>query len=278
MYTLESCEQLWDEAGRHGAPAERVERARAWLHYYSFISRPFKNAPFALPENDEGFPAFLIREGLVRAGDRVLDIGAGMGGDSLRFAASGAQVTALELSGDCLEVLRHRAGCLGLGNIETVQKPWEEFEPPERFDVSYSSLCPAICGVEELRRMESVTKRLCCLATVTRGSYDRHRKAMMAELGIQPRGGMVTELIHYFNALYLMGRQVNVRTRTLRSEVDISCEKLMEQYPIYFGIFGVPEKKSRAFLEDYLTRHAENGVLREESLIHLALLWWKPEE
>ena len=99
---------------------------------------------------------------------------------------------------------------------------------------------------------------------------------MMAELGIQPRG-MVTELIHYFNALYLMGRQVNVRTRTLRSEYDIPCGKLMEQYPIYFRIFGIPEERSKAFLENYLSRHAENGVLHEESVIHMALLWWKPE-
>ncbi len=277
MYTLESCEQLWDEVGQHGTPTERIERARAWLPYYSYISRPFKNAPFALPENDESFPSFLIREGLVRAGDRVLDIGAGLGGDSLRFAAHGAQVTALELSGDCLEVLRRRADRLGLNTIEAVQKPWEEFEPSDRFDVSCSSLCPAICNVEELRRMDGMTKRLCCLATVMRGSCDRHRKAMMAELGIRPKG-MVTELIHYFNALYLMGRQVNVRTRTVRSEYDIPREKLMEQYPIYFRIFGVPEEKSKAFLEDYLSRHAENGVLHEESVIHMALLWWKPEE
>ena len=275
MYTLESCEQLWDEAGQHGSPKERVERARAWLPYYSYISEPFKNMPFALSENDESFPAFLIREGLVRRDDRVLDIGAGMGGDSLRFAAHGAKVTALELSGDCLDVLRHRADCLDLNGIENVQMPWEEFEPTDRYDVSYSSLCPAICNAEELRRMERMTKRLCCLATVMRGSYDKNRKAMMAELGIQPRG-MVTELIHYFNALYLMGRQVNVRTRTLRSEYGIPCEKLMEQYPIYFKIFGVPEGKSKAFLEDYLSRHAENGLLHEESVIHMALLWWKP--
>ena len=276
MYTLENCEQLWDEAGRHGTAEERIDRARAWLPYYSYLSAPFLNAPFALPDDDESFPSFLIREGLVLAGDRVLDIGAGMGGDSLRFAASGAQVTALELSGDSLEVLRRRADCLGRKNIEAVQKTWEEFEPSERFDVSWSSLCPAICSTEELRRMEGMTKRLCCLATVTRGSRDKHRKAMMAELGIRPRG-MVTELIHYFNALYLMGRQVNVRTRTVLSEYDIPCEKLMEQYPIYFKIFGVPEEKSKAFLEDYLSRHAENGALREESVIHLALLWWKPE-
>ena len=206
----------------------------------------------------------------------MLDIGAGMGSDSLYFAAHCSKVTSLELSGDCLEVLRCRAEGLGLKNLETVQLPWEEYRSAERFDVCYSSMCPAICNAEELRRMESLSKRLCCLVTVTRGSYDRRRKAMMAGLGVKPRGGMVTELIHCFNVLCLMGRQPEVRCRTVHREYDAPVEKLLEQYPLYFKIFGVPEERSRAFLEDYLSRHAANGFLHEESHINYAMITWKP--
>ncbi len=55
-------------------------------------------------------------------------------------------------------------------------------------------------------------------------------------------------------------------------------EKIMEQYPIYFKIFGVEEDRSIPFLADYLSRHAENGQLREESHIHFAWLWWEKED
>lgn len=169
MYSLEECERIWDEAGQHGAPEERIARAKAWLPYYAFLAGPFQNAPFSLPENDESFPSILLREKLVRPEDSVLDIGAGMGGDSLAFAAHCRSVTSLELCGDCLDVLRHRAEGLGLSNIQTVQQPWEEYQAAEAFDVCYSSMCPAICNVEELRRMESMARRLCCLVTVMRG-------------------------------------------------------------------------------------------------------------
>ena len=274
MYSLEECEQIWDEAGQHGEPADRIRRAEAWLPYYAYIAGPMLHAPFSLEHTADGFPAYLIWEKLVRPEDSVLDIGAGMGGDTLRFASHCRSVTALELSGACLDVLRHRAEGLDLHNIEIVQKPWEEFEAQKQFDVSFSSMCPAICNVEELRRMESMTKRLCCLVAVMRGSYDKHRKAMMTELGIQPKGGMTTELIHYYNALYLMGRQPNVLCRTMHSEYGVPVERLMEQYPIYFRIFGVEEDRSIPFLKDYLARHAENGLLHEESHIHFAWLWW----
>ena len=103
-------------------------------------------------------------------------------------------------------------------------------------------------------------------------------KKWLAELGIKPRGGMVTELIHYFNALYLMGRQPNVVCRSLHREYDVPAEKLLEQYPIYFRIFGVEEDVSVPFLRDYLDRHAENGLLHEESLINFARITWRPDE
>lgn len=274
---MEDCLRLWDEAGQHGSPEERIRRAQAWLPYYAYLAKPMLQSSFTLEAEDDSFPSFLIREGLVRPEDSVLDIGAGMGGDSLRFAAACRHVTALELSGAGLAVLRGRAERLGIGNIATVQQPWEEFSPLERFDVSFSSMCPAICNGEELKRMEEMTKRLCCLVAVMRGSYDKHRKAMMAQLGIQPKGGMTTELIHYYNALYLMGRQPNVLCRTMHSETAVPVERLMEQYPIYFRIFGVEEDRSIPFLKNYLSLHAENGLLLEESNIHFAWLWWETE-
>lgn len=275
MYSIEECERIWAEAGQHGSPEERVQRAKDWLPYYSCIAEPFKKMPVRQDEAYDSFPSYLLREGLLRPEDTVLDIGAGMGGDTLSFAAHCREVTALELSVDCLEVLRHRAEGLGLTNIKAVQLPWENYRPAESYDISYSSMCPAICNVDELRRMESITKRLCCLVAVMRGSYDKHRRAMMAELDIRPKGGMTTELIHYYNALYMMGRQPNVLCRTVHNEYNVPAEKLLDQYTIYFKIFGVDEARSRAFLEDYLSRNAENGVLHEESHIHFAWLWWR---
>ena len=274
MYSLDECARLWDEVGQHGGKASRIERSRSWLPYYAYLAEPMKTAPFSLENASDSAPAHLLREGLVGSTDTVLDIGAGMGGDSLIFASHGAHVTAMEPSAGCLDVLRRRAQRLAIHNIETVQTFWEDFDRQETFDVCYSSMCPAICNIDELRRMEQLSRRLCCLVTVARGSYDRHRKAMMAELGIQPKGGMVTEAIHYYNALYLMGRQVNVLCRSFHHETAIPRERILEQYPIYFRIFGVEAERSVPFLKDYLARNAPDGLLREESHINLAMLIW----
>ena len=56
MYSLEECERLWAEAGQHGAPEERIERAKAWLPYYAYLAEPTKTMPARQPEDEDGFP------------------------------------------------------------------------------------------------------------------------------------------------------------------------------------------------------------------------------
>lgn len=251
-----------------------MAQTRRWFPYYSLLAASAAYVPYHLPEVPSPFVAFLIREGLLDPQDTVLDIGAGMGGYALELASRCRSVTALEPNGDCLQVLMDRAGKCGLENLTPVNAMWEEFSPEESYDLSFSAMCPAICNVEELRRMEALTKKTCCLVAVQRGSYEKHRKAMMEALNIRPKGGMTTEAIHYLNALYLMGRQVNVKTHTTRQVYCIPGDRILEQYPIYFEIFGVSRQEAVTFLEGYLQKNAPGGILEEEVLLHQMLIYW----
>jgi hypothetical protein len=278
MYTLEDCSEIWVAAGKHGTPEERIARSKKWMPYYDYLADKIQAKEPVLTDEPSPFVERLLRENVITDQYTLFDIGAGMGGYDLEFARHCKHITAMEPNSACLKVLRNNAEKLGLSNIETVQTAWEDFNPDRQYDVTFSSMCPAICNVDELRRMETMTRRSCCLITVTRGSYDKHRKAMMAELNIKPQGGMVTEAIHYINALYLMGRQPNVKCVTTHRTSRVSVERVMEQYPIYFRIFGVPERESEAFLKDYLAHHAQNGYLEDESLLKQALIYWNVSE
>jgi 2-polyprenyl-3-methyl-5-hydroxy-6-metoxy-1,4-benzoquinol methylase len=76
------------------------------------------------------------------AGKKVLEIGCGIGTDTINFARVGAQVTAVDLSEKSLEIARQRASVFGLvdrirfhnGNAEQLTT----FVPPEPFDLIYS--------------------------------------------------------------------------------------------------------------------------------------------
>lgn len=76
------------------------------------------------------------------AGRRVLEIGCGIGTDTISFARAGAQVTAVDLSEASLEVARKRAAVFGLEDrITFYQANAEELSsvvPREHYDLVYS--------------------------------------------------------------------------------------------------------------------------------------------
>ena len=75
-------------------------------------------------------------------GKKVLEIGCGIGTDTVNFARAGADVTVAELSDESMKVAQQRAEVMGVadrirfygGNAEELSA----FVPPERYDLVYS--------------------------------------------------------------------------------------------------------------------------------------------
>jgi 2-polyprenyl-3-methyl-5-hydroxy-6-metoxy-1,4-benzoquinol methylase len=76
------------------------------------------------------------------AGKRVLEVGCGIGTDSIRFARAGAELTAVDLSGESLRVAEQRAEVMGVADrIRFVQANAEELTSAiddGPYDLAYS--------------------------------------------------------------------------------------------------------------------------------------------
>jgi ubiquinone/menaquinone biosynthesis C-methylase UbiE len=75
-------------------------------------------------------------------GKRVLEVGCGIGTDSINFARAGAELTAVDLSSESLRIARQRADVMDVGDrIRFVQANAEELGTTlsgERYDLVYS--------------------------------------------------------------------------------------------------------------------------------------------
>jgi len=75
-------------------------------------------------------------------GKKVLEIGCGLGTDTMNFVRAGAQVTAVDLSDESLKLAKQRAEVFGLsGSIRFIQADAErlsEYVPVEPYDLIYS--------------------------------------------------------------------------------------------------------------------------------------------
>lgn len=96
---------------------------------------------------------------------------------------------------------------------------------------------------------------------------------MMRLLDVKAKG-MATEAMYYYNALYLMGRQPNVKCWSYQAKYPMPIDDAMERYPVYFKTFGISEERTIEFLREYYAENAENGNLTEECQMNMAMIYW----
>ena len=277
MYlTLEECAAAWEKVGGHGTKEERIARNVRWIPFYSYVAQGQLQSNAGPDPHAKEVARILKEAGVLESGGTLLDLGCGTGGFSLAFAEQGMQVTAVDMDHPSLMVLANRAKANGL-EIATERAMWEQYNPKTRFDVVFSAMCPAICDYRELIRFEGMGREYGCLIAVSRGSYDKHRKQLIQELEVKPKG-MTTEAMWYYNMLYLMGRQPNVWNFTRHFEYQVPIEKLVEQNKVYFEIFGISPEESESKLRKYYECHAVDGMVPDESHINTQLIWWKIPE
>ncbi|MEM0448204.1 MAG: class I SAM-dependent methyltransferase [Methanomassiliicoccales archaeon] len=123
-------------------------------------------------EHDVEVVRHLVRRGALRKGDQVLDIGCGPGTHALLFAKVADQVTALDFSPGMLRQLERAAELQGIRNLRMECSAWEDFEPARTYDLVFSSFCPAVLEPGSIIRMESLSRRSCCLVSHMGGSRD----------------------------------------------------------------------------------------------------------
>ena len=273
--SLESLNRAWKQAGKHGDKQARIERNARWIPYYSFLAAGREEAETAIDPHAAEITSVLFDQKLVSNRETVLDIGSGTGGFSHAFAARGLRVTALEMDPASLLVCRAQAEQLGLPPIQYENGMWETYRPQQKFDFVFTSMCPAICDCEELSRMESYANHACGIIAVTRGSYDLHRKRLMEILDVRPTGGMTSEALWYYEALYLAGKQPDVRAYSRNIEYELPLADAILRYERYFEIFGIAAEQARQALTAYFDPIAKNGMVRDTTHLNTALISWR---
>ena len=276
---LDEAKLAWEQEGKHGDRAARIARNVKWARYYRYLAESrFDSGEVGFDPHAEEVVLYLLSNGWLDENSSVLDVGAGTGTFALSLARHCASVTALEMDDASLSVLDQSTNLLGFSNIICVSGMWETYEAKKRFSLAFSSMCPAICDYNELLRLEAMAEHACCLIAVTLGSYDMHRKNLMQLLGVKPEGGMTTDALRYYEVLYLMERQPDVRNWSGHYESHYSVREACERNAVYFEIFGLQKETTLPVLRSYFEgRMDDDGIVHDETQLNTALICWRPK-
>lgn len=264
--------RMWKEAQEHG-PAivsdERTEKAR-WD----------RMAPqFRRWMDVDDYPAKLMRNIKLKKEWSVLDIGCGAGAAAIPAAKKAAHVTALDISGEMLKILRQDAEKQSLSNITCIRRSWDsvkvgkDIEPHDVVIASRSvGRTPDLHNA--LEKIDGAALKYVYL-TAWGGGERGHNKGVREALGKPYRD--VPDYIYIFNMLHRMGISPNVVQLACHSRlIYASLDDAIESCKLGIGPLTIEEERlARDYLDRTLIRHGDGSREIPDNRPVWSLIWWK---
>ena len=227
---------------------------------------------------------FLIGRGALGAQSEVADIGCGPGRFVCEFAGTARSVTGFDISRRMTELGAQRARELGLENVSFRACDFHALDVEAeglagKFDLVFSSMTPAVRGVEGLKKTMAMSRAYCCQITHV-SSENELQSRIMREVFSRGRGdpryGSGQWFYALFNLLFLSGYSPEASYYNSR---DVRRVSAGEGYARHFMDMLLPEaertgenlRRVTAWLEE----HAEaDGFITERSETCYGRLLW----
>ncbi len=259
----------------HRASGEHPELNETSLkHYWDLRSKDYIEDTGIGPAVYRDIAEYLTREGVFMAGDTVLDVGCGPGTFSLLFAECAKAVFGLDVSDGMLSAMMSKAKASGTGNIRPICSSWEKYDSKKKFDLVFSSFCPAVNDAETLLKMEERSRRSCCCVTsACAGQFppvNRLQELLAGEhLKYDP-----SDTLYLFNILYYSDRAPSLRTFKHDITICVPTDKLVNYFIAYFGMFMDMDRNKKNVVSDHIDSVSKDGVYRLSSHDTISVVHW----
>jgi len=240
-----------------------------------------KRAPaFARNSSKSDYSEKFLRLLEVKSHWTLLDVGCAAGTLAIPLAKRVKQITAIDISGKMLALLRERCLSLDISNIQTVQGAWEDDWNAlgiGEHDVALASRSLITEDFENaLTKLDRAARKRVYLSTIVGdGPHDRR---IYRALGRDLNPG--SDYIYLYNLLYRMGIRANINF--ISYEERNSYESPEDAYAHLSSKLEVVTPGEAVILQGFLKEHL---VCRERKWtmsyprkISWAVIWWDKEK
>ncbi len=210
----------------------------------------------------------------------LLDVGCAAGTLAIPLAERVKSITAIDISGNMLALLRERCAKLNISTIQTVLGAWEDDWNAlgiGEHDVALASRSLITEDFESaLSKLDKAARRRVYVSTIVGdGPHDRRiYRALGRELNPGP------DYIYLYNLLYRMGIRANVNFITYQERNSYeSPEDAHAHLSSKIELF-TPREESilQAFLQEHLIFEEGKWIMSYPRKICWAVIWWDKEK
>ncbi|MBI4814203.1 MAG: class I SAM-dependent methyltransferase [Methanobacterium sp.] len=226
----------------------------------------------------DDYPQELINHIQVESSDSILDIGCGNGVITIPIAQKARSVTAMDISGKMIELLRENAADRNLSNIKFTNKGIEDVTVEEigPHDVVVASR--SLNGIPDIKpELEKINKIAQKYVYITLWGVDNRKfESEMAEL-LGRESYQHPDYTIVYNLLHEMGIEAKIRflksnTRNYYSNIDEALDRIKWR-------IGDLNKEEESLIKEHLlttlTKNPDGSLSYSRNNSKWVLIWWE---
>lgn len=250
-------------------------QSAAWAAFWNGIAEDYESRTRDASDLVDLMVGLVLREGLLRGGDRLLEIGCGPGTFTLPLAPHVTEILAIDPSAAMVRLLEARAGAAGIGNIRTAVAEWEECRP-ESHDVVVSAFCPSLFTPRSLCRMNRIAGRTAIII-----SFTGYRSLGAAEgvwrkvMGTDPPQS--PSAVAVFNYLFAKGLRPSMLSLPYELTRRHSSDGMRRKYELYFSIFTRLTPEQKTLIRNEVARLEKRTRPVSAVKRTAVVIWWNNE-
>lgn len=160
---LEYFDKLWQDS----MPKDGMKHTKeTWDNFAKTWKADPPEVQNAKDESVRQITKYLLDKGVINPNAVVIDIGCGTGNYTVEFAKHAKEVYASDISELMLGHVRNAASEAGVSNISYIETDFLNFDTSaagwdKKFDLVFTSLTPAMSGLDSVRKVNSISKGYC---------------------------------------------------------------------------------------------------------------------
>ena len=256
----------------------RISYSKSQVEWWNGSAEKFASKELPTAESSIGM-SIIEREGMVKDGITVLDVGCGGGRFSFALEEMGADVTATDFSPRMIEEAQklqaHKDSMIkfSVDNWHTVrlkEKDWEG-----KFDLVLAHMTPAIISAETFLKLSEASRNWVLMVKPT-----RRTNSVLDELnrlvGAERDAKSLDETLAYsFDLLWFKGYCPRLDYKKEIWENELPLDKAIEDYTLRISSTHELSEDNKSDVRSYLNSIAVDGIVHEITHTTIAAMYWQ---
>lgn len=232
---------------------------------------------------DNRFLQLLKSQDMLGENVRALDVGCGTGKYAFAISPEVAEVEAIDLSENMLDLARAKQDGGQGENIVFSQVNWHELDLDEvgwrnQFDLVFAHMTPAVQSAATFEKLGEASRKWCVYTRAVRRT-DSVSDEIKKMLGMQ--GGTESaedEMLDAFNLLWLQGYYPMLSYEKRQWESKQTLEEALGTYMNRMSSYRTLTADEEAMVTDYLESLLDDGQIHEEVDSTIATIYWNVQD